>query len=267
MRAAALKHMWVELDGERITRKRDLPAKYHQFVDRHVERVSALQRARERWAPRAMAHAFVFSAFAGTVQIYSSVGTSTNTVPWDCAFLTVEAWGGGAGGGGAAASGTAGGGGGGGAGGYTITSRFNVAGQATKTFQVVVGGTGTGGAAVTNGGNGSSTTITAISVTGWNTVTCNGGTGGGAGASNGAGGVGGAGGGVTNTNAGSTNTTGASGGLRDNANGGGTGATGHAGGISGDGGPYGGGGRGGNVPSGLGVAGSAGAVVFSYAAS
>ena len=256
MRAAALKHMWVELDGQRVTRVKDLPKKYHQFVDRHMERVSALQRARERWTVAGIHQVLPFSSFTGTVMIYTS-GTSTNTVPFDSSHMTMEGWGGGGGGDGGVSVGT-GGGGGGGAGGYTRTSNFSIAGNGGKTFIVVVGPGGGGGTAGNppHGVNaGGSTTVNAGSVTGWNNVTCGGG-------NPGLGGSPGVGGSVTNTNSGSTNTTGATG-TGASGGTGGAGAAGHAGGIGGDGGPYGGGGSGGNTNS-SGSNGTHGAVVFSY---
>jgi len=261
MRASALKQVYVEFNGTHVTRKRDLPKQFHACVDRHLERATVIQLTRR---PRAGVHQLLpIVPYAGTLMIYNAAGTSTTTVPVDASFMTVEAWGGGGGGGGGGASGTNSGGGGGGAGGYTITASYVIAGNGLKTFQTVVGGTGTGGASATTGGNGGNTTITEATVTGWATVTCNGGTGGNAGG--GAGGGGGSGGSVTNTNAGSTNTTGNNGSNRPNTGGtGGAGGTGHAGGISGDGGPYGGGGTGGNNGGGSGVAGTAGAVVYSF---
>lgn len=192
------------------------------------------------------------SGFAPVLNIYNTNAVSTETVPNNATNLEVQAWGGG-GGGGARDVGDNTGGGGGGAGGYSRCTLV-VSGKSGKTFTVTVG------AAATAGNTGSNNTVVAGTITGFNSITVNGGAPGGAGSSGGAGG-GGSGGTATNTNSGATNTTGATGSNGSGPNGG-AGATGTSGNVSGDGSPYGGGGNGGGgggVQPGL-----IGAVVFYY---
>lgn len=255
--STVLKQQPLYFNGRRIRRLEQLPerwrvyAKFRRFTDRHVPR------RRIHCTGGLIIAANDFVVATATTQIFTVVGTSTSTVPFDHTLMTVEGWAGGAGGGGGTSVGT-GPGGGGGAGGYTITTGFSIAGQGGQTFTVVVGGSGVGGAAgnpAHNGTSGSPTTI-AASFGGWSTATCTGASGGfGAGA-------GGNGGAVTNANAGSTNTTGQNGSAGVGSTGGVAG-TGHAGGIGGDGGPYGGGGAGGGNNNG-GSPGSSGAAVFLY---
>jgi len=197
------------------------------------------------------------SVNAGTViHIYTSPTTSaTETIPTGTTNVYAEVWG--SGGGGGAAHSTAGGYNGGGTGGgggfsYSVYTAAALGGTG-KTFKYTVTAGGAGGAY--NGGNGTAGTagsIVAGTVTGFTTMTANGGSAG-TGATVGGSGTNGAGGTATGGN--NTNTTG---------NGTGTGV-GTSGKISGDGSPYGAGGSGG-LASGAnsGSAGGGGAAVFYY---
>jgi hypothetical protein len=233
----------VYLDGELLTRQewRRLPPVVYRRV-------------------LAMSGAMILAASGAIIpvlHVYTSGTSVTETIPNNVNTVTIEVWGGGGASGGN--NGSATGGGGGGAGGYSRCT-ITVGAQNGKTFTYTVGAAGTTTAA--NGNPGGNSTVVAGTITGFNTITCNGGNGGTAGNN---GGTLGSGGTVTDTNAGATNTTGANG-TAGNAGAGGTGGTGTTGTVSGDGSPYGGGGNPGRGPSasGNGFIGVTGAIVFSY---
>jgi hypothetical protein len=189
------------------------------------------------------------SVNAGTViHVYTSAATNaTETIPTGTTSVKAEIWGSGGGGGGRQGSGsTSNPGGVGGASGFSYSVYTAAAlGGVGKTLKYTVTNGGAGGAANFNGTAGTAGSITAGTVTGFTTMTANGG---GAGLSGGGSGAGGTASGGNNTN-----TTGTAGST--------TGTTGK---ISGDGGPYGGGGHSGTVGGGPGGAGVAGAAVFMY---
>jgi len=184
--------------------------------------------------------------------VYTSPVTSaTETIPTGTTNVFAEVWGSGGGGGGSQSGG--GGfnrGGNGGCGGfsYSVYTASGLGGVG-KTFKYTIAAGGAAGSA--GGGNGSAGaagTIVAGTVTGFTTMTANGGALG-TGATGSAAGNPGAGGTATGGN--NTNTTGTAGS-----------SIGTNGKISGDGSPYGGGGPGGSISGGN--AGSAGAAVFYY---
>jgi hypothetical protein len=188
-------------------------------------------------------------AFTPTLHVYTSGTSATETIPTGANTCEIECWGGGGGGG---TAGTNGGGGGGG-GAYSRCT-LTVTTSTGKTFAYTVG------AAVAELDNGSTSSISAGTISGFDTVTCTGGT---AGQASGGGGTGGAGGTANNSNSGATNTSGNAG-SSHSGNTGGAGGAGITGNISGDGSPYGAGGNGGtNGGSGAG-GGGAGACVFYY---
>jgi len=117
------------------------------------------------------------SVNAGTVtHIYTSGAGKTETIPTGSTTCVIEEFGGSGGGGGT----QSGGGGGGGAGGYSRTS-LSVAAQNGRTFTYTVGAAGaagTTGGGGTNGGAGGVSTVVAGTVTGFSTMTANGGGGG-----------------------------------------------------------------------------------------
>lgn len=93
------------------------------------------------------------SSVGKNVQVFSSTGTSTFSVPSGVSYFTVEVQGAGGGGSGASNTGTGGGGGGG----YSI-EELNLSG--TTTVQVFVGSGGAGGAtSPTNGSDGTWSTF------------------------------------------------------------------------------------------------------------
>jgi hypothetical protein len=191
------------------------------------------------------------------LHVYTTGTNATETIPSGTSTVKLECWGSGGGGGSGSGSGcTPRTGGGGGGGGYSRVTFTSMGGQVGHTYKYTIGAVGG-----TGGGAGSAGTIVAGTVTGFSTITCNGGGGGGNEPGSGAGGAGGT---VTNANAGATNTTGnagATGGL----NGSGNGGAGISGNQSGDGSPHGGGGQGGVSASQAGItAGSVGAAVFFY---
>ena len=188
------------------------------------------------------------SVSAGTViHVYTSAVTSaTETIPTNTTTVKCEVWG--SGGGGSSGHGTGcgkGPGNVGGCGGFSYSSyAASTLGGAGKTFKytITTGGAGGVGGSGTAGAAG---TIVAGTVTGFTTMTGNGGGGGVLGGGVGAGG--------TATGGNVTNTTGASGST-----------TGTTGSISGDGSPYGPGGTSGFGSTGPGSAGGTGAAVFFY---
>jgi len=176
---------------------------------------------------------------------YTTPGSGTETFPFGYNTLIIEVWGGGGGGG--TVSGSAGGGGGGG-GGYSRTS-MSVTGLGGETLAYTVGS----GGAVSFSGTSSSVSSGTATIT---TMTCTGGTYGGASTSGGAGGAGG-----TATGGTVVNTTGNMGaaGLTGSPPGGGAGGAGISGIYSGGGA----GGKGGGTVINA-FAGGNGIVVFNY---
>jgi hypothetical protein len=172
------------------------------------------------------------------IHVYTSGSNATETVPSGSTTAILEVWGGGAGG----TPGTGSGcsalpGNGGGAGGYSRTS-FPVSTKNGKTWKYT---TGVGGGA---GANGSAGSITAGTITGFTTMTANGG---------------------STTGAGGTASGGTQANTTGNAGSGRTGGAGVKGNVSGDGSPYGGGGAGGTRGAGNnGGPGGNGAAVFYY---
>jgi hypothetical protein len=203
---------------------------------------------------------FAASAFVSVTNTYTTGTSATETVPSGAQTVVIEEWGGGASGGSGDADGS---GSGGGAGGYSRTS-FNVTTQGGKTFTYSVGAAGTSVIPNNPGVDGGASSVAGGTVTGFTTMTANGGTHGvifvpGPGAS----------GGVGGTASGGTivNTTGGTGGIGlgtspNNGGAGGTPVTGLNSATAGDGG------AGGNIIGGVGqnsVSGVAGKIVFSYA--
>jgi hypothetical protein len=191
------------------------------------------------------------------LHVYTSGTTVTETIPTGTTTVAIELWGPGGGGGAGSGVGCASsGGGGGGAGGYSRATFTSMGGQVGHTYKYTIGAVGVGG---TGSGSAGASTIIAGTVTGFSTITANGGGNGG----NSSPGTGGAGGTATNANSGAVNTTGAAG-TAGNSGGNGKGGTGTTGNISGDGSPYGRGGNGGYGSGGAGSNGSVGAAVFKY---
>lgn len=192
-------------------------------------------------------------AFVPVLRVYTTVSSNvTETATGGAAFVAIECWGSGAPGGSGVGVGCAQRqGGGGGAGGYS-RSTTNIVSQVTPTFTWTIGNL---------------TFLSKVvpgSVTGFTTITCNGGTTGQA-ASGAINGNGGAGGTATNANAGAVNTTGGAGQNGDASGASGQGGTAVAGNIPGDGGSHGFGGHAGFGNSNSGQSsGTTGAIVFSY---
>lgn len=184
---------------------------------------------------------FSLTLKAQTTVSFTTLGSSTFTVPPCVTQITVQVWGGGGGGGGAWSkknnSGDAGeacgAGGGGGGGGFTTKTFTVIPGE---TYSVTVGGGGTAGANTpTAGGNGGTSSFSGYSIN----LTATGGVGGGFAKSQnssgttdrkaGAGGAGGTGSGGTSNYSGGAGRTGEPGGSFDKngAGGGGAGPTGN----------------------------------------
>lgn len=101
---------------------------------------------------------------ATVTQTFTTVGTTTWTVPNDVSIVSVFVVGGGGGGGGGS-TGTSGGGGGGGAGGQVV-SQSNISVVPGSSISVVVGGGGSGGPANVNGSSGGASSFGAVSAAG-----------------------------------------------------------------------------------------------------
>jgi len=237
----------VTLNGKVATKEqlRELPAPIRRTLKR-------LQRRHRIRATGILVGAANTAVFKAVLNIYTSGSSATETIPDRAGTCVVEAWAPGGGGHAGLGSGCgADNGAGAGSGGYSRSS-ISVIGQANKTFVFTIGTAGTGGAP--NGGNGGQTTVTAGTVTGFPTITVNGGLGG------------------TSTNGGTggsasggnqANTTGNTGAAAHATGNGGAGITGT---VSGDGSPYGAGGSSPVGSSNNGNPGDNGAVVFSYTA-
>jgi hypothetical protein len=230
----------IFVDGNVVRKLDEIPQRFHPYVRKKLEiYATALMAAN-------------LGGQAPILRLYTTTGTSTETVPGGYNFAEIQGWGPGAGGASVFSPGTLGGGGGGGGAYSTVT--ISAATQGGKTFIVVVG---TGGTQSVSPGGGSvfagTTQISAGSVTGWSTVTLRG-------ASSGANQNGGGGGTATNANSGASNQTGNNGTSAVGPLGGNAGA-GIAGDVANDGSPYGAGGKGGGSN---GTNGSDGAAAFYY---
>ena len=189
------------------------------------------------------------------LHVYTTGTNATETIPTGTTSVKIEGWGaGGSGGAGTGSGCLTKGGGGGGAGGYSRITYSGMGGQVGHTYKYTVAPSTS-----PSDQTGAATTITAGTVTGFSTITCNGGVGGG----NAPSGTGGAGGTATNAGSGAVNTTGNAGSAGGQL-GNGIGGTGTTGNQSGDGSPYGRGGNGGFGSGNAGFSGGAGAVVFFY---
>jgi hypothetical protein len=216
----------IFVDGNVARKLEDVPERFHPFVRRKLEVYNTALMAASNLG------------FNPVLRLYTTSGTSTETVPGGANNCEVQSWGPGAGGATVFNPGTLGGGGGGG--GAYSKCVLSVGAQPSKTFIVVIGTGGTGSLSPSGGSVFAGTTqISAGSVTGFNTITCRG-------ANSGVNQNGGGGGTATNANSGATNTTGSNG---TDASGpiGAAGGPGIAGDVSGDGSPYGTGGRGGGA--------------------
>lgn len=216
--------MKIYVDGNVVRKLEDIPERFYPYVRKKLETYNSVLIAANVGGP------------VPVLRLYSTPGTSTETVPGGYSFVEIQGWGPGAGGG-VFNPGTLGGGGGGG-GGYT-TVTLNIAANAGKTFIVVVG-TGTATTTLGQGAVFSGTTqISAGSVTGFSTITLNK-------ALSGQNQNGGTGGTAINGNAGATNQNGNNG-TSAVSGVGASGGAGIAGDVAGDGSPYGTGGRGGGA--------------------
>jgi hypothetical protein len=254
--------MRVYLNGRRLRSKKE----FTPFVRRIVKRIEWRQRymwllallalptlaeAKIQLATGVFVLMMGNTVFNPVLRIYTTGTSATETIP-DRAFnVTIEAWGGGSGGAGGTGVGCAANTGtGGAAGGYSRTA-MSTNGQVGHTFVYTVGAGGAG-ANPSPSTAGGTTTVSPGTVTGFSTMTANGG----AAETNAGGAAGGTASGGTQAN-----TTGANGPAAHDA----TGAAGTNGTVSGDGSPYGAGGAGGALGAGhAGATGQTGAVVFSY---
>ena len=103
---------------------------------------------------------FQINVKSQTTQNFTTVGTSSFTVPCGVTSITVQVWGGGGAGGGGSVT-SANGGSGGGGGGY-CTQVISVTPGSTISYTVGAGGVGGTG----NGGNGGSSSFGSVSATG-----------------------------------------------------------------------------------------------------